>query len=151
MCNAPTAPAREYQVLVRFKNGEHTTTQVGRSREMAICRAWRDYREVDEDITYLDFKRRCRAFLLPARRPDDAYDYVRGYYGLEVSPGDRIRACGMTGTVVHPKSHRHYVHFIEDGKDFSVPVHPDDVIVIGKAAGDHRHDDHQDDVEAIPF
>lgn len=137
VCGEPKKrpPERLYEVVRTLNVGELSEFYCARSRGGAIYLAWLDWREIDPDITFIEFRKRCtaRLFRAPAA-PTGCYGYVMRHYGLEVDSGDRIEACGKTGIVV-PHTQNHYVHFIPDDQDYSVPVHPSDVTVLERRAG----------------
>jgi hypothetical protein len=64
-----------------------------------------------------------------------AYEYVKKYYGVQVEPGDRVRMKGLSpreGIVARKRSYDQYVHVKFEGTKFDVPVHPGDLIYLGK-------------------
>ncbi len=61
-----------------------------------------------------------------------AYEYVKQYYGVKVEPGDRVRMGEKEGTVARKRAYDHYVHVKFDGTKFDVPVHPMDLLYLGR-------------------
>lgn len=126
-------PVRRYEVVRDCGTCAVTNTYFARSRGGAIYQAMLDWQEFDPDATFMGFRKRCRAYLAD-KTPTGCYDYVMRHYGLEVDAGDRIQACGRSGIVV-PHTQYHHVHFVPDGLQHSVPVHPSDVTVIERRTG----------------
>lgn len=62
-----------------------------------------------------------------------AYDYVKRIYGFTAEIGRRVRHTATNGEGVitrESKSAQHYVQVKFDGKKFSLPCHPDEIVYI---------------------
>ncbi|MEP3114118.1 hypothetical protein [Nisaea sp.] len=130
-------PIRRYEVVRQTGAGEFSLYYTAHTRNSAIYMAMLEWREINPDITFLAFRKGCRAFLSPVtprNLPTGCYSYVKQRYGVVVDAGDRIQACGRSGIVV-PHTQYHHVHFVPDGLTHSVPVHPSDVTVLERRAG----------------
>lgn len=134
VCGEPKKhpPVRRYEVVRKMDVGEFSNFYFARSRGSAIYQAWMDWRSIDPDSTFISFRKLCRARLDPVM-PTGCYDWVQKRYDLRVDAGDRIAARGKSGIVVN-HTENHYVHFVPDGLNHSVPVHPTDVMVLERRA-----------------
>lgn len=65
------------------------------------------------------------------RKPpkEQPYAYVKQYYGVNPIIGARVsmKDSGKSGVIVRKQSYDHYVHVKFDGRNFDVPVHPEDL------------------------
>lgn len=128
-----TAPLRQYEVVRKLDIGESSTCYYARTRGSAIYQSFLDWRDTYPDIKFMQFRKRVSARLVP-EWPTGCYSFVKQHYGVEVDAGDRVQACGRTGIVI-PHTQYNYVHFVPDGTNSSVAVHPYDVKVIERRAG----------------
>lgn len=104
------------------------------SRAKARIESFQSYRECRHGVRFRDFIKLCRVVVCdpPA---DDGYDYVRRNYGVDPKIGQWVTlknegpSSGKGGVVTYPGLSTASVHVAMDGDDFTVRVHPMNVVL----------------------
>lgn len=127
-----TAPWRLYDVTV---DGFGTSTLSARSRGAALYSRFLDFTDA-YDCTFRDFLRIAKV-AVGGRPMIDPYEYIRGYYGVDIRHGTRVtitgEGCdleGKAGTVVHPgRDSTAHAHVVIDEYDHAIIVHPKSLVL----------------------